>query len=123
MERIWPEVNARINYPLKRILLAMEERRDMDMTDPITKFCVSFVTCNVAFAGLHKFVEAWNHHSIPGELQMCPVLPVTSHCYIPRVHEPWFWSYYMPLHDHKLRAILGLAKKVNRAAIVLVVHI
>ncbi len=32
----------------------MEERRDIDMTDPITKFCVSFVTRNVAFAGLQK---------------------------------------------------------------------
>ena len=63
---MWPEVNSRVNYPLKRILIQMEERQEIIMTDPLTMFCVSFVTTNVAYCGLRTFVEAWNHHSIPG---------------------------------------------------------
>ena len=68
MERIWPEVNSRVNYPLKRILIRMEENQQIDMTDATTKFAVSFVLCNVASCGLSSFVSAWNHHSIPGML-------------------------------------------------------
>ena len=67
VERVWREVNSRVNYPLKRILIAMEERQQINMTDATSKFCVSFVSCNVSSCGLSKFVAAWNHHSIPGE--------------------------------------------------------
>uniref|UniRef100_A0A1X7V648 Uncharacterized protein n=1 Tax=Amphimedon queenslandica TaxID=400682 RepID=A0A1X7V648_AMPQE len=44
IERIWPEVNSRINYPIKRLLIAMAESRDIDMNEDVHKFCVSFVT-------------------------------------------------------------------------------
>ena len=37
------------------------------MSDETTKFCISFVTCNVAYHGLSLFVAAWNHHSMPGK--------------------------------------------------------
>ncbi|XP_064383624.1 uncharacterized protein LOC135351363 isoform X2 [Halichondria panicea] len=65
VERIWVEVNSRINYPLKRHLISMEATNLINMSDETTKFCVSFVTCNVAYHGLSLFVAAWNHHSIP----------------------------------------------------------
>ena len=60
------EVNSQVNYPIKCKLLAMKDQ-DIIMTDPVTKFCVSFITCNVAYCGLAKFIEAWNRHSIPGK--------------------------------------------------------
>ena len=63
----WVEVNSRINYPLKRHLISMEATNLINMSDETTKFCVSFVTCNVAYHGLSLFVAAWNHHSIPGK--------------------------------------------------------
>ena len=66
VERIWPEVNSRVNYPLKRVLIRMQEENEFDLSDSTTKFCVSFVTCNTSRCGLSKFVEAWNFHSIPG---------------------------------------------------------
>ena len=43
VERIWPHINSRVNYPIKRILLWMEEHGHIDMTCEVTKFCVSFV--------------------------------------------------------------------------------
>ena len=66
VERMWVEVNSRINYPIKRVLIMMREGQEIEMTDPLTKFCVSFIACNIALVGLSKFVDAWNHHSIPG---------------------------------------------------------
>ncbi len=43
IERIWVEVNSRVNYHLKRILLEMEDCQEIDMTDDVVKYCVSFV--------------------------------------------------------------------------------
>ena len=36
MERIWPQVNSRVNYPIKRVLITMEEEEVIDMSDPCT---------------------------------------------------------------------------------------
>ena len=32
-ERIWPEVNQRINYPLKHLLIQMEANQIIDMSE------------------------------------------------------------------------------------------
>uniref|UniRef100_A0A1X7VFU7 Uncharacterized protein n=1 Tax=Amphimedon queenslandica TaxID=400682 RepID=A0A1X7VFU7_AMPQE len=40
VERIWPHINSRVNYPIKRILLWMEQHEHIDMTCEVTKFCV-----------------------------------------------------------------------------------
>ena len=41
---MWPEVNQRINYPVKRVLVEMESNGEIDMADPIvqlTFYCSS----------------------------------------------------------------------------------
>ena len=38
----------------------------IDMTNQVTKCCVSWVTSNIAKYGLAEFVASWNHHQIPG---------------------------------------------------------
>jgi len=40
VERLWPEINQRINYPVKRVLVEMEGNDEIDMTDDVVKFCV-----------------------------------------------------------------------------------
>ena len=65
-ERIWPEINRRINYPLKEVLVAMENAGDIDMTDNVVKFCVSWVTIKTLTPAIEAFVSAWNCHRIPG---------------------------------------------------------
>lgn len=67
IERIWPEVNHRVNYPIKLKLIEMETQNYIDLTSPTVKFCVSFVSVNVAACGLKIFVEAWNSHPITGK--------------------------------------------------------
>ena len=68
VERIWVEVNTRVNYPLKRLLIYMEEHQAINMTDPVSKFCVSFVTIKVASKGMETFVHSWNNHPVPSKL-------------------------------------------------------
>ena len=66
IERIWPEVNSRINYPLNNILVDLEEREVFDLTDEAVKYCVSQYTCRVASVGMERFVKSWNSHKIQG---------------------------------------------------------
>lgn len=66
VERMWVEVNQRVNYPVKRILVAMEASGEIDISDNTVKFCVSWTTICVIAPALRAFVQAWNSHRIPG---------------------------------------------------------
>ena len=64
-ERIWVEVNALVNYPIKAIMNEMAHADIVDMFDDSTQFSVSWVLCRVSEYGLKMFVNSWNHHTIP----------------------------------------------------------
>ena len=66
VERIWSEVNARVKYPIKKVLVEMDNNMEIDMNVDVHKFCVSAVSCLVAELGLNKVVQTWNFHSTPG---------------------------------------------------------
>ncbi|XP_057290186.1 uncharacterized protein LOC130612862 [Hydractinia symbiolongicarpus] len=66
IERIWPEVNSRVNYPVKKILVEMDNSNTINMEDEVQKFCVSSIVCLVTGFGVNRVVSAWNEHSIPG---------------------------------------------------------
>ena len=66
-ERIWPEVNSRINYPIKAVLVRMEMEELIDMRNEVHKFSVSWVTIRVIASPIAAFVSAWNSHTIPGQ--------------------------------------------------------
>ena len=63
------EINQRVNYPIKEALIDMQRRLVINMADPCHRFCVSFVSINVAEAGVRKAVAAWNEHPIQGNMQ------------------------------------------------------
>jgi hypothetical protein len=71
-ERKWPEVNQRVLYPIKEILVRMENRLQINRYDPISQFCVSFITLNVVNVGIGRVVAAWNSHPIEGLHQISP---------------------------------------------------
>lgn len=48
IERFWPEVNGRLNYPIKLALVEMDNSGEKDMENETSKFCLSFVSCIVA---------------------------------------------------------------------------
>ncbi len=68
VERLWVEVNARVNYPIMAALIVMTERGEISADDPLCQSCVSWFTINVANVGVTLFVNAWNNHPIPGGL-------------------------------------------------------
>ena len=66
VERIWSEVNARAKYPIKKVLVEMDNIMEIDMNIDDHKFCISTVSCLVAEFGLNKVVQTWNPHPIRG---------------------------------------------------------
>ena len=42
MERFWPELNSRINYPIMRAMIDITVQYEYDMSDPVLKYCVSW---------------------------------------------------------------------------------
>lgn len=63
-------MNARVNYPIKKILNAMVNEEIIDMTDEVTKFCVSWITLRVCDIGRRQVIDSWNNHPIPGKKRL-----------------------------------------------------
>lgn len=77
-ERMWPEVNKRINYPIKRQLCEIEAQEDIDFADPVVMFSVSWITMFVARDATEHMVDSWNFHRIPGPNGCVPVENMTQ---------------------------------------------
>ncbi|XP_028517065.1 uncharacterized protein LOC110246379 [Exaiptasia diaphana] len=71
-ERKWPEVNQRVVYPIKEVLVRMENGLLINRLDVLEQFCISFITLNVVKVGLQRVMDAWNLHSIEGRNNRIP---------------------------------------------------
>ena len=52
---------------MKNALIDMAECGDVDMGNPLHKFCVSWFSIHVTTAGVKLMIKAWNRHPIPGK--------------------------------------------------------
>ena len=52
------EVNTRVNYPIKKVLIEMENVDDINMADSLCKYCVSWFSIEVVAVGTKLFIPA-----------------------------------------------------------------
>ena len=67
IERLWVEVNSRINYPVKSVLVEMLESGEISHENVMDQYCVSWFAIQVCNIGISIFVSSWNSHPIPGK--------------------------------------------------------
>ena len=63
-ERFWPEVNSRINYPIKRAMNAIlhsEVNEIFNLGDPVMKYVVSWVMLCVSHDALQHLLMSWKY--------------------------------------------------------------
>lgn len=68
IERIWHEVNQRVNYRIKKWLVELVQRGLIDMDLQIDKVSVGHCVRSLVSIGLNRFQQSWNHHRIPGNI-------------------------------------------------------
>ena len=73
IERFWPKLNSRFNYPVKRALISIVEENNYNMSDPVLKYCVSWITNCICQDATQHLIKSWNHHRIPGPMGCIPV--------------------------------------------------
>ncbi len=66
VERIWVEINSRVNYPVKACLNKMMENDSFNLDSDTHKFCISWFSIGVCCVGTKLTVLAWNDHPTPG---------------------------------------------------------
>ena len=72
IESFWPELNSRVNYPVKRALISIIEENDYSMLDPVLKYYVSWITNYICQDGTQHLIKSWNHHRTPGPMGCIP---------------------------------------------------
>jgi len=76
---MWPEINQRVNYPIKAALVQLVEADAVNIEDDVTKFCLSNLCIQLAELGIQQVVESWNAHRVPG-MKIGQFPPTVSIC-------------------------------------------
>ena len=99
----------------------MVDNEDVDMTDPLQRFCISGITLKVAAIGMDRCVRAWNNHYISGEYVWLFVLKFifcenTSSLYIaiaPRIWLALVQMQFCQLYVDQLMKYLSIPQAIT----------
>ena len=69
IERFWPGLNSRVNYPVKRALSSIFEENDYNMSDPVLKYFVLWISNYICQGATQHLIKSWNHHRTPGPMR------------------------------------------------------
>jgi len=58
VERIWPEINQRVNYPIKSALVQLVDSEAVNVDDDVSKFCISSLCLQLAEIGLSQVTQS-----------------------------------------------------------------
>ncbi|XP_078101223.1 uncharacterized protein LOC144513903 [Sander vitreus] len=67
VEQMCPEVNNRVNYPLKEAVVSTSDQELLDMDCNINRYCVSNLTGQICRLSMNRLVDAWNEYRIHGK--------------------------------------------------------
>ena len=73
IERFWPELNSRVNYPIKRAFNCLIDQYDYELSYPVLKPCISSLTMYIAADATSHLINSWNLHRVPGSMGCVPV--------------------------------------------------
>ena len=95
VERFWPQVNSRVNYPIKKILSKIVDEYHYDLSNPFIKRKLSFICCNLARGLFQHLVQSWHYHRVPGpdgcipiqNMEMTNKIPSLNLAFLPSTHQ------------------------------------
>ena len=64
IERLWREVNMRVNYPIKTDMQQLVDNDILDIENDTHKYVLSIVLIPIVSYGMEMFVKSWNHHRV-----------------------------------------------------------
>ena len=74
IERFWPEIKPRVNYPIKQASVEIDNTMQIDMDNYAFKFCLSAVGIKVTGSGLQLIISSWNENPIAGKFKISLLL-------------------------------------------------
>eukprot|EP00118_Oscarella_pearsei_P003333 m.312345 g.312345 ORF g.312345 m.312345 type:complete len:231 (+) comp253193_c0_seq1:111-803(+) len=78
IERLWGEVNQRVNYPIQAGLNALVEQDKLEMGNETSKFSVSSVAIDVCNVGMDIFIESWKRLEQTSDIR-CMIMALTNY--------------------------------------------
>lgn len=73
IERFWPELNSRVNYPIKRAFNSIRGNFDYDLANPTMKFTFSWVARYIAADAADHLIKSRNFHRVEGRNGCIPI--------------------------------------------------